>query len=250
MPITDILIPTYHADFMWLEYLLKSVKKYTSGFRKIIIVSDNDGHIIPSSITNIVECTVLYIDVGPIPQTIRHRPGYFWQQYLKLNWMSYTDADAVLIFDSDEMATKPITPADLCNEEGKYHWFYRDWSTTGDALMWKIPTGEALLFTPPYEAMCVTGFVFDRETTTDLINYLKNKHNATSLLDVFFKYNASLFSEYNAYGSYILYAKSPKYYAIIDDNARDKYNYSILKSWSYGGLSAEDKKRREEVLNA
>jgi hypothetical protein len=250
MPTTDILIPTYHADFMWLDYLLKSVKKYTSGFRKIIIVSDNDGHIIPSSITDIVECEVLYKDVGPIPSSIHHRPGYFWQQYLKLNWMTYTDADAVLIFDSDEMVTKPITPADLCNEEGKYQWFYRDWSMAGDAIVWKIPTGEALLFDPPYEAMCITGFVFDRETTTDLIKYLMDKHNATSLLDVFFKYNPTLFSEYNTYGSYILYAKSQKYYPIINYQKHDTYNFTILKSWSYGGLSAEDKKKREAILNA
>lgn len=53
------------------------------------------------------------------------RIGYNWQQYIKLIWMKYSNADAVFILDSDNMLTKPFNVDEL-KINGKYYWTYRD----------------------------------------------------------------------------------------------------------------------------
>ena len=246
MPGIDIIIPTYHADFVWAEYALKSIKKFASGFRNVIIVSDNDGNIIPTSLTDVYPCKVIYKDVPTHwPTRLRHRPGYLWQQVLKLNWMEYTDADAVMILDSDEMICSPITPFTFRDSYGRWEWSYRSWENAGTADMWKKPTEDILKFTVKYEAMVCAPFILERKTTCNFIEYLKRIHNATSLWDVFFKYDMTLFSEYNAYGSYVeKFDGDTVYYKIIERNVPAV----VIKSWSYGGLSSEDKKRRDDIL--
>jgi len=249
MPGIDILIPTYHADFVWLDFCLRAVKKFTSGFRKVIIVSDNDGHKIPQSILDIMPATVIYKDLPTVwPAKLNHRPGYLWQQVLKLSWLDFTDADAVLILDSDEMLVKHITPRTFRDERGRWRWAYRNWEDAGSANMWKVPTQEVLKFEPQYEAMPFAPFIFERKITYDFIQYLKEIHGATDLYDVFFKYDMTLFSEYNAYGSYVFKFDSDVYYPLIND-FKGQHNL-IIKSWSYGGVSKEEKEKREKILNA
>lgn len=249
MPAIDILIPTYHADFVWLDFCLRAVKKFTSEFRNVIIVSDNDGHTVPNSILDIMPVTVVYKDVPTKwPTKLNHRPGYLWQQILKLSWMDYTDADAVLILDSDEMLVSHITPSTFRDKRGRWRWAYRNWEDAGSANMWKVPTQEILKFEPQYEAMPFAPFIFERKITYDFIQYLKEIHGATNLFDVFFKYNMTLFSEYNAYGSYVLKFDTDVYYPLVNDFKGQ--NNLIIKSWSYGGVSDAEKEKREKILNA
>jgi hypothetical protein len=248
MPGIDILIPTYHADFVWLDFCLRSVKKFTTGFRKVIIVSDNDGKTVPQSILDIMPVTVLYKDVPNVwPPKLNHRPGYLWQQILKLSWMDYTDADAVLILDSDEMLVKHVSPSSFRDGHGRWRWAYRNWEDAGSANMWKVPTQEVLKFEPQYEAMPFAPFVFERKMTNQFIEYLKEIHGASDLFDVFFKYDMTLFSEYNAYGSFLMKFDNNVYYSLVNDFKG--YNGMITKSWSYGGVSKEEKEKREKILN-
>ena len=172
----DIFIPTYFADFIWLEYCLKSIKKYASGFRNIIVVSDNDGNIIPDNIVNIMPIKLFYTPIPKIPTTYSGRPGYLWQQLLKINWVNYTDADAVFILDSDEMLTKPLTPSLLRDDHGRFRWIYRNWGASnygaGSADCWYEPTKSILKIDPKFESMCCAGFIFERHTTHNFIEYL------------------------------------------------------------------------------
>ena len=61
--IVDIYIVTYHSDFVWLEYCIKSVRKYASGFRDVVVVTDNDNHKIPQHILDIMPLKVIYENV-------------------------------------------------------------------------------------------------------------------------------------------------------------------------------------------
>lgn len=252
----DIFIKTYVNDFLWLEYLLKSVKKFARGFRNVIIISDNDGNNIPDSILEIMQVTVKYIDIpNKMPDKFTKNnknlitcPGYLWQQIVKLNWMDYTDADAVLLLDSDVMLTQPTCVSDLMNNQKRWVWKYRSWEFAGSAVMWKVPTQQLLQFEPEYEAMCLSCLVFERNTTIQFIEYLKKVHNATDLWDVLFKYDVSLFSEFNAYGSYVnKFDNDTFYYKIINSNEQI-INNNFIKSWSYGGITEKDKKIRDALL--
>jgi hypothetical protein len=246
----DIFIKTYHGDFIWLEYCLKSVKKYAKGFRNIIVVSDNDENLIPDSIIDILPIKLFYTDVPKIiPKNCVQSTGYLWQQIIKLSWVDYTDADAVFVLDSDEMLSKELNPSSLITEDGKFRWFYRNWEFSRDAIVWKEPTKKILNIEPQYEAMCEPGFVLERNTTEKFIEYITKIHSANTIWHSFFNADIICFSEYNAYGSYVYnFDNDEKYFKIINGEDKTLYNCSIIKSWSWGGLSEEDKEKRDALL--
>jgi len=246
--VVDIFICTYHADFMWLEYALKSVRKFAYGFRNVVIVTDNDGNNIPDELLNIVPGTLIYIDVPTEwPQKCKHRPGYFFQQYIKLNWREYTDADAVFVLDSDEMLSIPTKPTDFM-EDGKFRWYLRKWENAGPASVWKEPTEFILKRPTKYEAMCIPGFVLERGATSVLCAYLMKEYKQSSLWNAFMKSGVEIFSMYNVFGNFIVLIGHDAYKKIIDADAYASANLTMIKSWSYGGLTEEDKARRDKVL--
>jgi hypothetical protein len=252
MPVIDIFIKTYHGDFIWLEYLLKSIKKFASGFRNVIIVSDNDENIIPDYIVNIIPAKIFYTTLPKTNIPNCTQPiGYVWQQVVKLEWINYTDADAVFILDSDEMLTKPISPKDLIVND-KYTWFYRDWDRAGDAICWKKLTDYYLKIDSKYEAMCITGFVLTRSVTSQFINYVNSLYEVNSIWNTFIKANIEGISEYNAIGNFILMYDQNNEYNKKVNAVREEWgiNESIIKSWSWGGLKEEDMINRELILKS
>jgi hypothetical protein len=245
----DIFIKTYHKDFVWLEYCLKSIQKYASGFRNVIIVSDNDGHKIPDTCL-IPNCKVYYVDIpAKSPTVVEHGIGYLFQQYIKLTWYNYTDADSILIMDSDEMLTVPTTP-DSFKKNGKFTWYYRDWARAGSGICWKSSTDFVLGLNTEYEAMCITGFILQRDTTLALTKMIKDNHDVSNIWDYFVKYDMPTASEFNVYGSFIHHFDRTEYSKVFNSTFDKCINLTILKSWSWGGLSPEDKKKREAILNA
>ncbi len=253
MPGIDILIVTYFKDFIWAEFCLRSIKKYARGFRNVILVTDDDGNTVPDTLANIMPINIIYKkQPDTFPPNLQHRNGYLWQQYLKLNWTEYTDADAILVIDSDEMLTNELSPFDFRDAYGRWRWFYRNWEFADSANVWKAPTTELLQFEPEFEAMCCSLFIFERNTSYRFIEYLKSIHNATSLWDVMFKYDLKMFSEFNAYGSYINKFDDEKvYYKVLNNTDVSKFcNGNVYRSWSYGGLSDDDRSKRESILNS
>jgi hypothetical protein len=246
----DIFIKTYHEHFSHLEWCLKSIKKFASGFRNVIIVSDADGRIFPLSLIEILPVKVIYkFFPEKWPENSVHTPGYLWQQIVKLKWTEYTDADAVVILDSDEMISRPITPDTFRDGYGRWRWSFRDWKEAGDADVWKKPTEEVLKFEPKYEAMVCSPFVLERKTTINFIEYLKNIHRASDLYDVFFKYDMTRFSEYNAYGSYVYKFDNQTTYYFNEVSKGGKFIRVLVKSLCYDELTEPDIKMRELLLD-
>ena len=244
----DIFIKTYHTDFQWLVYCLKSIKKFATGFRKIVIVSDNDGHVIPIDYL-FDTCEVHYTSLPEKePEVVEHGIGYLWQQAVKLNWVDYTDADAVLIMDSDEMLTVPITPESF-KTNGKFSWYFREWKDAGTGICWKPPTDFILKLDTNYEAMAITGFILQRETTFALHKFLCNLHETETIWDIFVKNNTKTASEFNIFGSFIHHFDRNEYNKITNYNRENCINFSIKKAWSWGGISDEEKEKMESILN-
>jgi len=250
MTTTDIFIKTYKGDFVWLDFLLKSIKKFASGFRDVVIVSDDDGHKIPDSIVNIMPAKIFY---SAFPKTkipnCSQPIGYVWQQAVKLEWMKYTDADAVFFLDSDQMIIKPITPNNLITNN-KYTWFYRDWKDADRAICWKKRTDDYLKIDSKYESMCVpASYVMTRNITSKFLNYVFSMYNARSIWETFMKANIEGVSEYNAMGNFILdYDENNEYNKQILTENFGITQY-VLTSWSWGGLNSEDKIIRDSILN-
>jgi hypothetical protein len=245
MPI-DIFIKTYHKDFIWLEYLLKSIKKFASGFRNVVIISDDDGHILPEHFKDIIDFTVNYVKVPSVSINMDHDTGYAWQQYVKLSWYKYTDAESVVIFDSDEMLTCHTTP-DSFKTNGKYNWFYREWKDAGSAICHKKTVDMILNFDTQYESMWVTGFYFTRSATDKLEEHFNTIHGTRNLWDIIILLGISGLSEFNIFGNFIHKIQDPDYNYLYDTTG--VFNCTIIKSWSWGGLTDEDKHKREKILN-
>jgi len=237
-------------DFIWLEWCLKSIKKYAVGFRNIIIVSDNDGKTLPASFLEIIPLKVFYVNLPEkTPTYVEHGLGYLWQQNIKLTWYEYTDADEVLVLDSDEMLTAPICPEDF-KTNSKYNWFYRDWNDMGNGKCWKESTEKLLGIETKVSGMCMTGFILQKETSIGLKNHLCSRNSVNSIWDIFVKENMETASEFNIFGCYIKYFDRHEYNQIVIDNNFNIYiNNTIKKDWSWGGLSIQQIIDREKILS-
>jgi hypothetical protein len=247
MVVVDIFIKTYHKDFVWLQYCLKSIQKFATGFRNVVIISDNDGHKIPNEYL-IPHCEVFYVDIPQKqPTYVEHGIGYLWQQNIKLNWIEYSDADSVLVIDSDEIVTQAITP-DSFKKNNKFVWNYKLWSEAGNTIRWKESTDFLIKMNTEYDAMVISGFVFQRDTTIALKIYLCSIHDTTNIWDIFVKYNMKTASEFNIFGSFIREFNRCEYTAITDYSIENCINFSIRKYWSWGGLSKEEEDIRNKIL--
>ncbi len=93
----DIFIRTYKNDLPWLAYALKSIHKYVTGHRNIIVAIPMDQVRLLSHLS--VEKVVGVHDL---------EDGYLGQQLTKMQAWKLTDADAVVFWDSDVVATRPV----------------------------------------------------------------------------------------------------------------------------------------------
>jgi hypothetical protein len=247
--ICDIFIKTYHGDFCWLDGCLKSIKKYCSGFRDVVIVTEDDGHIIPPELSAILPFKVHYV---PLPSRIPTKInalgiGYIWQQNIKLNWINYTDADMVIIVDSDEMFRKAVTPEHFMTN-GKLNWWARKWEEAPGCECHKPNTDIILKTNTLYETMACPVFAFDRQTTIEFLKYICELHGVSSFWDIVIKYNLNHISEYNVFGNYINLTSCPKYNFRFDlVNAFN--HHAICIFWSWGGMSPEKIMEREKILS-
>lgn len=245
--IVDIFIKTWFKDFQFLNYCIRSINKFTTGFRNIVIVTDDDGHFIPSHLLT-SNCKVFYVkQPNQIPSNVQHGVGYLWQQNVKLNWIQWSDADAVFMIDSDCMLTKPTTPESF-SVNGKFIWFFRDWDKAGDAQCWKQPTEYLLQQSAPYEAMCVNGFMLTREVTQAFKNHICSKHHVTEIWNVFLNNNTSVASEFNMIGNFIYHYFPNNYSLLVNVDVNQYHNSSIRASWSWGGLDQNEAQLRESIL--
>lgn len=247
----DIFIKTYHKDFIWLEYCIKSIKKFCKGFRDLVIVSDDDGHEVPENIKNIMPLKIFYEKV-PTNINFMDNVGYNWQQYVKLNWIKYTDADIVFVFDSDYMLTHDITPNDF-KINNKYYWIYRGWDTAGAAQCWKESTDKILGLNTINETMVAPCFVFTRNTTNKFHEFINNKYKINNFWEMILEKKIGKFSEFNIFGNFIYYIYDNEYEKIMLNDSKHLPNHlpnhRIIQSLSWGGLDEKEKKRREEILN-
>src|SRR5436190_20688994 len=103
---TDIFLRSYWTDAEFARYALRSIYKFISGIRDVVIVVPaNDFEKFRSlNLTKEILCSSR---LEPM------RDDYCGQQADKLHANLYTDADAILFWDSDVIATRPFSPTDL-----------------------------------------------------------------------------------------------------------------------------------------
>lgn len=169
----DIFLITWPGDYAWLPHLFKSITKYVTGFSRVVIVLEI-GDAPPT------EALEKY---ATFPYVIKRCPGYrgtcyngrSGQSLEKLRAFAYTDADRIVMTDSDCIFVRPIDlqTDELINlakpciwsipwdELPPYHYTLPSGEQGVDyATKWRPPVSKILGFDPPAETMQRFPFVF------------------------------------------------------------------------------------------
>lgn len=234
-PTIDIFIRTYSDDLKWLSYSLKSIHKFCTGFRDIIIV-------IPESQLNLLQgfnLTREKIITCPL-----YKDDYLGQQVTKLYADEYSDADYILYTDSDTLFTIPSDAKDFIRD-GSPLILKTKYEKAETAIAWKAVTEKALGFKVDFEFMRRLPFCYHSSTLKSLRVYMKEKHGEELEKYIKVQHNRQ-FSEFNVVGAFADKFEQDKYtFQDTDDGLPTLY---VRQFWSWGGLTQEVMLEIEDIL--
>jgi len=226
----DIFIRTYEKDLEWLKYALKSIRLHVTGYRNIVITIPDESLIAKSSDYVVIQVEDL-------------KDGYLGQQFTKMNAHLYTDADAVVFWDSDVMACEPVDISE---------WFVGDKPIVYKTLYasieapWKPITEKAVRFSVEWEYMRRMPLVYFTDTIAASSNWIENKHRVT-LRKYLNSQPYRTFSEFNAIGAYAEKFESDRY-AFIDTDTNEIPKNKVHQFWSWSGLNSNDLKQIKQYI--
>ena len=206
-PVTDILIKTYSKDLPWLAWCLRSINKFTSGFRKTIIISPDDDMGSTDKMGYDWQQRFEY-GMGNSNQDF-----YLSQQVFKMYADTFTDANFILHIDSDTIFTCTVTP-ETYFRDGKPVIMMTpiDQAHPDEQQAWRKVMNKFMGKPSQFEFMRRFPFVYPRWAYGSLREFCLQRHGIT--LD---KYIMSQpyreFSEFNCMGFYLW------------ENHRDKFSW-------------------------
>ena len=228
----DIFIRTYHKDLPWLAHALRSIHSKVTGWRRIIIaIPKGQGHLL----SHLTAETVIEVD--------DLEDGYIGQQLTKMKAWRYTDADAVVFWDSDVVASEPHDIMEEYFSDGKPILYCTPWEHVGDAICWKGCTTEALGWEPPMEYMRRMPIVHRTDALAACCVYICRQHGLTM---TGYMMTRARFSEFNAIGAYVA-AYMPRLYDIRDTTKDEVRPSKIRQFWSWGGFTDEVNAQLEQL---
>lgn len=231
---TDIFIRTYVNDLDWLAYALKSIHKHVTGYRRIIIaIPQGQGHLL----SHLTAETV--IEVPDLED------GYLGQQLTKMQAWKYTDADAIVFWDSDVVATQPIHIQTEYFKDGKPI-LYKTMYTSLPGCPWQAVTEKAVGFVPEWEYMRRMPLVYLRKTLEDVEKFLVFQHQESLEWHIKSCPQRS-FSEFNTIGA-LVDAHSPQDYTIIDTESIIMPPNKVEQFWSWGRINSEVEAKLKAIL--
>lgn len=233
---TDIFIRTYAGDAAWLEYSLRAVQKFCTGFSNLAVVcpEDSSDTIRPLADrygANFATCPKLHTD------------DYIGQQATKMHADKWSDAEAICFVDSDVIFLGPATPGDLI-DNGKISMLKTAYNTIDTP--WQGVTEAAVGFQVEWEYMRRFPLTFPRELLPASRRHIEQTHGKD--FDHFIRdIRGRHFSEFNVLGA-LSERLMP---GAIDwrDTAQGNLPPLLSKQfWSWGGLNEEIKNQLETLL--
>jgi hypothetical protein len=232
-PTVDIVIKSYPADYPWLAYALRSLQKFATGFNDIIVLLPK------SSPLNLTAEKVVYLDA---PE------GYLQQQVAKLNADRHTQADYIVHWDSDMIATAPFTP-DIFFHNGRPVWTMTPWGDMPGQVekkAWYHVMAKCLQECPPYEFMRKCAIIAPRWLYAEFRAFIEATHGMTIEAYVM-NQPGHEFSEYNCIGFFAWLKHRDKFH--WHDTTKDGVTAWPWKQfWSWSGLTPEIKAEIETLL--
>lgn len=223
----DIFIRTYHKDIDFLRYCLKSIAKYVTGHRRVIIcIPEDEGYLLKDIPYGVV------IMWHPLTTN-----GYIDQQISKLSAHEHSNAEYILFVDSDVCFFQPTDLSEYF-VDGKPYLMKTRYELVGDAICWKACTEEIMGLQLAYEYMRRIPILFRWDTLYGLANYIDIKELA----------GAERLSEFNLLGAYAAHFQETLYHIINTEH--DPLPKTCAKQgWSWGGMTDKVRAELEAMLN-
>lgn len=226
---TSIFIKTWKNDLEWLQYCLKSIWKFGSGFEEIVLVADDS-------------CRGLMDDFNLKVHYVRDwTNGYIQQQYVKLHADMYVSSDNILFVDSDVTFCRSFSESDFMKDGKPILLKTRYSSLIGSgAEVWKPLTEKAVGFSVEWEYMRRLPMLYLKDTVTAFRNAYHQ------VVDSMRNIQDRSFSEFNALGAFVEKYQPDLYF--ISDTEIWMPSTVIRQNWSWGGITPQMKSEIEEIL--
>ena len=241
---TDIFLRSYSGDIAWVPWALRSLDRFVTGIRNIIIVVPaNDYEKFKGlNLTREILCSSKFAGPG--------LDDYLVQQIDKLCADSYTDADQILFFDSDCIAIRKFSPSDLLLI-GRPRWLmtnYRELVKADgtQATPWKAVTEKAVKREVEFEMMRMHPFLVTRAALDSFQEFMARTHNK-KLDQYILEQPNRAFSEWNALGAWAYYFANPRPFSFWPTDISIPEPF-VRQFWSWGGLTPEIQAEMEKLL--
>jgi len=249
----DACYCTYKKDLMWACYSLQLLRKHLQGEFGIVVVAEEDCK---DTIDQWGIPGVTYQYVKPWID------GYHHAMYQKLNMDTRSEADLLMLLDSDHLLMRP-TSIESTLENGKPLVFYRNWDDYPDQPdmriareQWGPPTERCLGIPLDHDYMCGPPFNFWRDTFAATRARIE-KVTGQPLYDVCysdlpydyrnFLNHPKRFCDYEALGLYSVKFEPERY--ALKHLPRDNDN-PFRVYWSHGDWSASLQRKLDDLLSA
>ena len=221
MKTVDILLKTYPVDYDWIQYLFRSLAKYVTGYRNLVVLLEEQYPDPPDLPANaVIARSRRYVGTDPVrgDKIISGIGGVVE----RLRAFEYSDAEAFTFVDSDCVFTRPI---DLQTDPGinieRPNVFWRTWQEAGEGAVWKGAAAETLGYEPRRETMCGYPFTFPASVMRKFWDFIGGAERLLSLPS---------FTDWNVLGNFAL-DHMPE--AVTAVNWRDAGPACIKQFWSW-----------------
>ena len=235
--VCDIVIRSYRRDLDWLAYCLRSIDRFCSGFRHVVLVVPRScGDWLSRRTLPLRDRTVLCAD---------YAQDYLGQQVTKLHADCITDADYICHVDSDCVFVRPTKPGDLI-ADGRPQVRLAPYAALDRHMPWQAVTEEFLGRPVAYEFMRSPPYTFPRWLYPAVRQHAMERHGV-ALADYVLSRRPRGFSEFNALAAYAFWRHHDAFEwcnltvdAVVEPACR--------VFWSWAGLDASTTRQIEELL--
>jgi hypothetical protein len=240
----DLFIKSCAKDVEWLKYSLRSIQKFCTGFRDVVLLfpKEEKDALVP-----------LNLKSEKVHYTLESGDRYLWQQVEKLRAYAYSDAQFFTYVDSDVVFTKPVCPKDLFFE-GKPIILYTPYSVlvkkdgTPDTP-WQPITEAALKRPVEYEFMRRHPMTANRYLLMEFQAFMRGTHGKEPE-DYIMEQKNRAFSEFNALFAFDYYDN------VCHERSSHFFNTEpppipppvARQFWSWSGVGEDERRQMEEIL--
>lgn len=243
--ICDIFIKSYPADYSWLRHCIRSIDKFATGFRNVIIATPDYPKLQKSIFDHGFGALKSYV-IKPVTEYCDD--GYLSQQIFKLYADELTDADHICYLDSDCIFTQPVTP-EMFFRDGKPIWMMTDYAQTKTPWQPIVEKFIGLPFRIEYEFMRRHPQCVPRWLLQSCRKYCEVRHHM-SLRDYVMSQPYREMSEFNILGALAYYFRNENFTWINTATVPEKDwpPLTVLQKYSWSGLSPEIEAEFTKIL--